>query len=637
MSSSAIAFWIGTAGLVVGQRYAMPDSWRMVVMAVSLAIAYGVAAGFRQALLRRAQNDGVRYGHRVATLGWVVTLVAVGLYGLTTDELGVLWGWAGDARARWITVIGWLWPLVWLLGAIPMMTVDWGLTHSPMMIPIRRVRLLAGHGMLVSLSLGVVAPLNYVGWKHNPTWDLAYFKAPTPGTATKALVEALDVPVDVRIFMPGSSEVTQELRHYFAPLEGPMLRVHVLDQAAVPELARTLRIRGNGTIAITAGRVPVARTDMSTPDHADAEPMPVTRTLQVSEQLEQAKRTLKQLDREVQQRLIEIGQGERIAYMTTGHGELAALDRQRAPEHQVKIFHDFLRQLGFTVRPLGVQQGLGEAVPDDADVVVVLGPRGGFKMAECDALRAYLHRGGALLIALEPAELRNRGPRVVVDDPLITFVADELGVQLAPGVLAAETGTMPISRGPQDRTQIVTNTFLPHPSIRMTAKLAPQIVLFTPSAGHLEARPEPPADVTFTVDSWPTTWADLPPLNLEFEPDRGETLAARHLVAAISGAETSTAWRALVTADASMFTDFAITQFGNRGLVEEGMNWLIGAEALSGTTEHEEDVRIVHTATGQAVWFYLTVLAVPGLMLGMGAFRLRRRRKDHVVPVRGGR
>ena len=56
------------------------------------------------------------------------------------------------------------------------------------------------------------------------------------------------------------------------------------------------------------------------------------------------------------------------------------------------------------------------------------------------------------------------------------------------------------------------------------------------------------------------------------------------------------------------------------------------AEALSGTTENEEDVKIEHTKEGQQWWFYLTVLVVPLSVVLLGALRLRLRHRGPRPP-----
>ncbi len=98
-------------------------------------------------------------------------------------------------------------------------------------------------------------------------------------------------------------------------------------------------------------------------------------------------------------------------------------------------------------------------------------------------------------------------------------------------------------------------------------------------------------------------------------------------MAAIEPEDSEHSFRVLALADATILTDLAIGNLGNQQFIFDGVNWLVGAEALSGATESEEDVKIEHTKEDQALWFYATVLGVPVLVLVLGALHVRRRRR----------
>jgi hypothetical protein len=342
---------------------------------------------------------------------------------------------------------------VWLLGTIPLLVVDYAIESSPVMMPVRRIRDLVGHGIVAALAIALVFPLNYIATKRNERWDLAYFRTTAPGTATQAIAASLEEPVTIRVFMPPSSEVAQELRAYFEALAGPNISIEYVDQAADPRLAKALSVRDNGVIAFTQGEVVLdepedekdakdakdAKADKNAKkDDDEKAPKPITRQIKIGTDLEKAKRTLKKLDAEVQTILRELGHGERIAYLTTGHGE-AGFDTggQKVLDLQISEFKDRLKELGFKVKSLGAVEGLAEKVPDDADVVLVLGPMTPFRQSEADALRTYVESGGSLLVAFEPAV--SRMPDAYKDDPLVALV-EELGVKVLPDVLAAEQG-----------------------------------------------------------------------------------------------------------------------------------------------------------------------------------------------------
>jgi hypothetical protein len=494
------------------------------------------------------------------------------------------------------------------------------------------------HGLVAAMGVCLVFPLNYVATKKNERWDLAYFKTPSPGTATQAIVDSLPEPVQVRVFMPPSSEVAQELRNYFAGIEGGNLQIEIVDQAAQPRLSRALGVRDNGTITFTQGDISVLM-DEPEPDeppaegddHSDdeAEPKddrarPVTRRVTVSADFEKAKATLKKIDREVQKALIQLSQGERIAYFTTGHGELDWTGEPN-PVRSIRAFRQRLRDLGFKIKTLGLREGLGEAVPEDAGVVIVAGPRRPFIGAEITALSNYLQGGGSVLLALPPKlQLPGQPP---LPDPMEDLLG-ELGVRRGEGVLASEGNIVVINHNKEDRFNVFSNSFTSHASTRNLAEMGKRDFLFMPATGFLEEIEGTDADVTFTVRSLSTAWNDVN-MNAELDVAQGETKDVRNLVAAITGGGGSEGggFRAIVTPAATTLVDLSQNFAGNAQFVDDSMNWLMGTEELSGTTPSEEDVKIEHTKEGQVTWFYLTVLGVPLGVLLLGGLRVRLRRR----------
>jgi hypothetical protein len=634
MSPSTFAYLGGMLALFVGQRILDGlDGWQLLATSVGGAALLG-AALLRVRALRGAKDPGLRLGHRLALVALLVGVASLALYWATTDGFVRRLGFDDAAEERWLGSMRSLWPVVWLLGTAPLLVIDYGLRSSPVVIPVQRVRETAVHGLVAAMGLLLAFPLNYVATKRNERWDLAYFRTPAPGTATLALVEALEEPVVVRIFMPPSSEVAEELRAYFAQLEGPKLELEIVDQAANPRLAKALAIRDNGTVAMTQGDV-TALMDEPEPEQPptpgeevppsvedDPKDKPITKRLRVEPELDKAKRTLKKLDGEVQKMLIELGQGPRVAYFTMGHGELNWSQEKEAIDLSIRGLRSRMQELGFTIKPLGAPEGLGEKVPDDASLVLVLGPRKPLFQAEVEALSAYLDRGGSLLLAREP-ELEREG-MVLPQNPLDELMA-RLGVKMGQGVLASERGVMVVFRDKADAFNIVTTGFTSHPTTRQISERSEQLYLFTPAAGHLEEVPDHETSMTFVVRSLAHSWAELVP-DAQFDADAGETKEARNLMAAVEGGG-DTRFRAVVTSDATMFSDLGVgLSLGNQVLADDTLNWLIGAEALSGTTENEEDVKIEHTREGQQWWFYLSVLVIPLGVVLLGALRSRLRR-----------
>ena len=68
---------------------------------------------------------------------------------------------------------------------------------------------------------------------------------------------------------------------------------------------------------------------------------------------------------------------------------------------------------------------------------------------------------------------------------------------------------------------------------------------------------------------------------------------------------------------------------GAGAYVMDAVKWLGGDEEIMGAPASEEDIRLVHSRKEDQIWFYLTIFAMPALVLGGGlAFTLRRRRRS---------
>ncbi len=615
MSPAVILYLAGLTLAFFGERVFAGDELLRPVLSAAGALALVAAL----VLLARGRS---LLAERGVALKWAAVGVAgLVVYALTTDFAIETLGFADEMERRWSGVFGAVWPILVLMGTLPLLAVDHALLDSPVVVQPRRIQQAAHNGLAAALGIALVFPLNFLASEHNEKWDLTYFKTAEAGSATQNLVANLTEPLDVRVFLPSSAETFGELKAYFEPLDGPNFRVTFLDHAAEPRLTKALRVRDNGYVAITKGEIVLD--DEGAAEDEDR-PSPVTKTLKVGTELDDAKRVLKKLDEEVQELIIKVAKGDRYAYLTVGHGELSWKGKA-GPLEKVSGLKKLLQAMNFKVKELGVADGLAEAVPDDADVVFVLGADEPFLEPEVAALRAYVEGGGSLFLALEPEFAKEASDLERAEDPMAALVED-LGLRMGEGVLAQDTKYVPLTRTKSDRLNLGTDRFSSHDSTRVLSQNSSQLFLFTPTAGFLEETKAGDATVTITVRSQSGAWADLDG-DLEFDKE-GENKKIRPLAAASLGAG-ETAHRAIVVADANLFSDFALQNLGNQRFVYDGVNWLIDESASSGETNTEEDVKIKHAKEDDTKVFYGTVLGIPLLLLGLGWARVRRR-------VRGG-
>ena len=87
-------------------------------------------------------------------------------------------------------------------------------------------------------------------------------------------------------------------------------------------------------------------------------------------------------------------------YFVTGHGE-AALGGAGggASDRGLRILEEALKRENMETADTSLLSG---EVPDDADVIAIIGPTRAYTQAETEALGTYLDRGGRLLLALDP-------------------------------------------------------------------------------------------------------------------------------------------------------------------------------------------------------------------------------------------
>lgn len=598
MSASLLVYLFGMACVFAGERLLDAYSARWAVDVL------GVVALILSIYLRvnaRSKSSGtIRAAHGQLLVFTAIGVASLVIYAISTREFVGLLGLTEIVEGRWMGVTGVIWPIVWICATLPLITLDRAVDSSPIMIPKKRVQQATLNGLIAALGLALVFPVNFVASRHAKVWDYSYFKTSQAGTSTQAIVNGLKAPVSVTIFQPASSDVTQELRRYFEQLEGPNLKVAVVDQAADPQLARALKVRNNGMIAFSL--------------EGDDKKV---QFVEVGTELKRARAALKKLDQEVHRALLVMARGELKAYITAGHGELT-WERSEPDHRRISGFKQVLEYSGYQVAKLGVDNGLGEEVPEDAALVAILGAEKPFHPSEVAALVRYVERGGSLFVALEPlrpqtSDGQNQGAQI---EELLKSV----GLKQDEGVLASDQQIVQVTNGILDRMNITTGSFSTHAS---TAELAtqPSGMLFS-RASSLAAIPNSRGNPVPTVRTTAQTWVDMNS-NLEFDQGEGESRSARPIVMAASGGTPS--FRALVTGDATMVADFAIVARGNQQFLMDGLNWLSRTESYSGTTESEEDVRIQHTREGQAGWFYLTVLGFPLIILMGGFIRVRRR------------
>ncbi len=421
----------------------------------------------------------------------------------------------------------------------------------------RRARSAATAGLTLALA-GLYCALGvYAAGGVETKLDYSYNKTSKPSESTRKLAQSLTGdPIRVVAFFPEVNEVRREAESYLkeATAGASKLKVEFKDRLLHPKLAQELRASQDGVIVLSRGSV--------------------TQQLQLGTELEQARSKLKTLDKDFQEQLLKIARSKHVAYLTVGHGEVNDGARGQAGERSAQIVRTLLQKQNYTVKDLGLGQGLANDVPGDADVVIVLGPTSPFSTEELASLRRYAGRAGKLVLALDPEAQATQelvraarpapgassapsaapAPSAVpaANDPgagsdasaanatagqdqtraeLNGALAEVAGLKFGSAVLANEKQHVRVRYNDSDRTRLMSNSFSSHASVSTLSRNAPRAAVVVFGAGSLE-KAAGKERIDFAVRSLPGTFQDA---NHNFSEDKpAEKSAVWNLAAAVS-------------------------------------------------------------------------------------------------------
>lgn len=638
--------------------------------------SFGVLALVAATALRfspKFKTQGERANiERLLSLLSLLGLVALAIYYVTTDSGAERFGISkltAEKRDHALELLRVVWVSLLTLAVVPQIFAETAL--RPMRRAERPEARRVKAAALAGASLAMVAVygslLVYASGGITKKWDYSYFKTSRPGESTLKIAKSITEPIRVIAFFPEVNQVRGEVESYLKELgaQSPKLKVEVRDRLLSPKLAKELRASQDGVVILSKGTA--------------------TYTLTIGTEMEQARAKLLTLDRDFQEQLLKAVRSHKTVYFTVGHGEINDAPKGGADSdgRTANIAKLLLQKQNVTIKDLGLSQGLGSEVPNDADAVAILGPSEAFAPEEIATLQRFADRGGHLLLALDPESSSNMNlvgaaeaqaeagaakpagsaapaakpapsssaaakapPPVVEKTPVPPHLAALVGItglSYSPDLLANETQHVRARNNDADRTRLQTSSFSSHASVSTLSRNSPRSAVLVFGSGSLDKPQGMPGKVDFTVRSPSSTFNDA---NRNYKLDKdSEKTAIYNLAAAVSRPLAGAApeppkpdpknkddkkpepkeMRAFVIADVDGFSDLVMSNWvANQLLFVDAMRWLVGEESYSGQTNNEEDVRIEHTKQQDLAWFYSTIFGIPALVLGVGLFVRRR-------------
>lgn len=324
-------------------------------------------------------------------------------------------------------------------------------------------------------------------------------------------------------------------------------------------------------------------------------------------------------EREITSAIQQLVRGEtKKIYFTSGHGEFNPL----APDTErlsYSLIASYLRRQNAEIFRINLAES--GAVPADADLVVVAGPRSRFTPGEIDLLRAYFlgEKPGKLLILLDPETATG------LEDFFAAY-----GVVFANDLAVTRVSVLGQTRILADA---IGTSFAAHPAIDWARNLGANLVLGACRSLILTAPQEGEAvKVTALVRTPEAYWGETEPRG-EMRFDEGKdtrgplVLAAAIEVGAVDGLEVDLAAPKAIAVGGAAFLINENLGTMQVDFVVNAFNWLVGQEDALGIAPKEpREFRTSLQPEQQEKISLIVLLLVPGTIGLIGLLVWWRRR-----------
>jgi ABC-type uncharacterized transport system involved in gliding motility auxiliary subunit len=319
--------------------------------------------------------------------------------------------------------------------------------------------------------LAILGLINFLGTRYNWRTDLTETKLFTLSPQSRELVRSLETPVKVWVFDANQTPLDRDLLENYRR-QNPKFNFEYVDPRGRPGLTRKFGVKEDGEVYLESGEKRQLVQVVSQQEPLSE--IKVTNSLQQMTNLSSAK-----------------------VYFLQGHGEHQISGSEEGISQAIKALSDRT----YTTLPLNLAEK--SSVPQDANVVVIAGPKRALFESEVNALRQFLNRGGNLLLMIDPSI-----------DPKLNSLFAEWGIKLDNRLVVDVSGS--VGLGP---AAPLVREYGKHP----ISKDFGNGISFYPLARPIDIVPVPGVQATplLITKPYPDSWAesDLESENLKFNPE----------------------------------------------------------------------------------------------------------------------
>lgn len=272
---------------------------------------------------------------------------------------------------------------------------------------------------------------------------------------------------------------------------------------------------------------------------------------------------------------------------------------------------------------------MGGSVPEDADVLAIIGPTRAFTDNEIQVLGAFLDGGGRLMVCLDPLI----EPSGVMRPTRLEGFLEERGIEVGDNLVIDPSRKLPF----YDLSAVYLTDFPSHP---VTQGLEGVAVLFTIARS---ISPAEGSDGQAIVETSSEGWGESnlgqllagEPVAQDDTDAPGPVAVGVVIEGSAEPAELASEeevpeprdYRLVVFGDSEFMTDFEISNAGNLILATNAFNWLAAREHALGIAPRDvEQVSLFLTGSQMRWILIMTLLVMPGAAILAGILVWRRRR-----------
>lgn len=435
--------------------------------------------------------------------------------------------------------------------------------------------------LMILLFSGILIIVNFLASRHSVRWDLSENQNFTLAPQTYRVLRSLPRDVKITVFTrekdPGYQAFKERLESYRQA--SPKLTVEFIDPEKQPKIAQNYGI---------------FRTDTAIFE-SEGQTIRVTAPSEV----------------ELTGALIRISKDskKRIVFVE-GHSELSVEDKER---NGLSIAKEALIRQGYDVGTVSLLKE--PAVPDNTTVLVLAGPRRSVMKEEQDRIRAYVEKGGHLLVLADP------DTQTGLESLLLHW-----GLGLGPGVLVDLQDRL--AQG--DLTALLVRTFTEH---EITQDLTSAVLL--PLSRHVTFDEAIGKDWDFVplARTSPNSWAET---NMQGRvvslSEKEDIKGPLPMAVALSPKKTPVEGEprpAIAVIGNSTFVSNVFFNFpGNSDFFLHTMGWLAEERDLISIAPKEPALRpFTPNPTQERTLIYIQVVFLPLLTLFTGIIVWRKRRR----------